>query len=1183
MRTIFTSLLSLLVLSGLSLAQQPPATSTTTVSSSSTVITADGQPIKVDAKVNGQDVAKPEPLRERERTIYVPYEELEKTFKDGGKGVFLPYKEFLELWNELTLKRKADEVKPPEDGVVSKAEYTGHVEGDTLIIDAKITVESFKKGWLTLSLAKDQVPGIAEADTGKAVLSAKPDGYDVILPDKGIYELKLKIYAAIRRVGGKQTVSLVLPRAAVSRFVTTVPGTGLEFEVNPAAAFTSRPAGAETELAFFFGSGSKFDVSWSKPETATQLTPLVLASTAMTSEVRGGSLATSAKVDLRILRAPVPSFVFQLPASQTVQGVTGSDVKDWKIETAGDKQKLTITPNAPVKDSWGVTITMESALPKLPGEVSVPELTLDGATQDRGEVSVAAESQLDVTPKPTEGLVQQTQSAAPAQGLSAVGGYRYLKHPAKLALSIAEAKPQVDVDSLTLLTVKRDTSRVEANFSFNIRRVGVFEARVALPAGWTGWEVVGLAPDQWSLEKAGVLETLAVKFPKQTIGQASFTIRGQQQRGNPTEDATVPVFAPQGVVRYDAKIGVGVHSSLEVTTKAIGDLRLDDVSSLNIQQPAQPQGSGSTELTLAFRHRDAVKAPATLTFKARDPQVNVEVLTMVEAKEQSLRHTWTLAFDIAYAATDRFVLAVPKSVADDIRFVDPNVKEIHKDFKADAKLTDTLPGAADYVLWEVVLRNERMGAFTLSLSVEKPLAAGKEAKLDLLQVHVPGVFQEIGQVAVVKDDSLEIRDYKAESLEEIDPKELRSQLQRGGVFLAFKYKAQPLKLGLSVVKNAYIAVPQAHVGHAVLTTAVSTDKGQTTEVVYWVQNNAQQFLTVKLPKQARLLSDVFVNGASQQPMHREGSDDLLVRLPASGSRQIATFPVRFVYEIPSPSAGDKLGLWGGFSVATPTLDSVGIFESHHQLYLPEGYLYTKFDGPMTLSTRDRGWARIRNAFDSLLPAFGPQLEAPNEDWHPVAGIPNNQRASFEVQVAKQGQPAKLHRLGAPATIDVSFRSKNASYVLESLAFMLVALFGLRAWSKPLPWKVAWICGWGLVAMISTGLVSAANGRICKSVLLGVFFIALVWSVVFVISVVRSIVKRLTTTKPQPPVTSAPPKRPEAPKFVPPAKAETPKPAAPLAAAPASPAPAPKPSEASDLEFPSLPSEEKKAGGEPETK
>jgi hypothetical protein len=87
-----------------------------------------------------------------------------------------------------------------------------------------------------------------------------------------------------------------------------------------------------------------------------------------------------------------------------------------------------------------------------------------------------------------------------------------------------------------------------------------------------------------------------------------------------------------------------------------------------------------TATELAFRYRDAAKA-AVLSLKSRSSQVSVEVLTLVEVKEQSTRHTWTLAFDVAYAATDRFVLAVPKEVAGEIRFVDPQVKEINKAYK----------------------------------------------------------------------------------------------------------------------------------------------------------------------------------------------------------------------------------------------------------------------------------------------------------------------------------------------------------------------------------------------------------------------------------------------------------------------------------------------------------------------
>ena len=64
---------------------------------------------------------------------------------------------------------------------------------------------------------------------------------------------------------------------------------------------------------------------------------------------------------------------------------------------------------------------------------------------------------------------------------------------------------------------------------------------------------------------------------------------------------------------------------------------------LNVQPQGQSQGAPppDTELTVAFRHRNAVTTPATLSFKARQPQVNVEVLTLVGGQEQVAAPTWT--------------------------------------------------------------------------------------------------------------------------------------------------------------------------------------------------------------------------------------------------------------------------------------------------------------------------------------------------------------------------------------------------------------------------------------------------------------------------------------------------------------------------------------------------------------
>jgi len=1025
------------------------------------------------------------PVRERERRVFVPFDELEKVFKDGGKGVFLPYREFLELWNELSLKREEDEKPPPAEAVIAKAEYTGRVEGDSVVLDAKITAESFKKGWVLLPLTDKAAPGIGEATTGKAVLRSRADGSDLMLPEKGVYDITLKIYAPIIRSGGKSRVTLNLPRAAVSRLNITVPGEGLEFVVNPAAAFTAQAAAGQTQFACFFGTTSQQSISWGAAQVVTQMAPLVLAQHKLNTQVGTGSVATTADIALRILRAPISELKIALPADQEILGVTGEGIKEWKIEeprVAGELSKvrrtLVIQTEKPLRDDYALKLQLEGPVAKLPAEVNVPDLEVIGAAQAHGEAVVNAESQLDVTPK-TLTSAARTQ----AGGNAGVGTFRILRQPYKLTLDVAEAKPQVEVNSLTRLSVKRDVATLTAELSYQVRRVGIFETRLTPPAGWTVTDVKGQI-DSWNLEGAD----LVIKLPKQTAGDFKVNLTARQTRTQATADVVLPVFTPQNVTRHEALVGATIQSSLEPNTKELGDFQQEDVSALGAAQ--QQQEANTTEL--AFRYRDAAK-PATLSLKSRSSQVSVDVLTLVEVKEQSTRHTWTLAFDVAYAATDRFVLAVPKEVAGEIRFVDPQVKEINKTYTPPQPVT--LPDAASYVLWEVVLRSERQGAFSLSLNLERPVAleAGKTGKVDLLHVHVPGAFQETGQVAVVKADSLEIRKSEPETLEEIDARELRGELQRPGVFLAYKYRSLPIKLGVELAKNSFIAVPQAIITHADLVTAVATDKAQTTEVIYWVKNNDLQFLVVSLPKGSRLQSDVFVNREAQQPMRREGSEDMLVRLPSGDAARIA-FPVRFVFESPSPHPGDKLGWWGSIAVNAPQVADVGIMETRHTLFLPgEEWHYTGFSGPLSPESKDRSWRTMRSFMSEVLPAFGPQLDMLDQSkWSQIPAVAGDVRTLYGFQVQPQGHREVLHRLGAPAEIGVSFRGRRITFFYQAVAFLLSLAAAVRCWNGSVAEKRRYLAIFGLGAMLFTGLVSAANVPVLLSAMLAAVIVMFTW-------------------------------------------------------------------------------------------
>lgn len=1149
------------------------------------------------------------PVRERERRVYVPYEDLEKVFKDGGKGVFLPYREFLDLWNELTLKRDEEDKPPPAEAVVSRAEYTGKVEGESLVLDAVITVQSFKKGWVLVPLVDKAVPGIGEADTGKAVLRSRADGADVMLPEKGVYELKLKIYAPVVREEGRQVVRLHLPKAAVSRMKVTIPGENLEFQLTPAVAYTTQPGGVAapgtTEFSCFLGSAAEEQqIAWAQTQAATQMTPIVLAETKLDVHVGTGSVATQADVQFRILRAPVDSLNIGLPAEQEVLGVSGPGLREWNVEAgAGGGKKLVIKTDKPVRDDVNVKLSLEAPLARLPAEVAAPAIEILGAAYARGTVQVTTEPQLDVSARTMTEVTRAQTAAAAAQGRVAVGGFRVLKQPWQLSFDVAEARAQVDVSSVMRVEIERDKATFRSRLSYDVRRVGIFEARVGLPAGWTIGTVTGDGIGEWNVDTTQAASpVLVVKLPQQKTGTFSFLVSGRKVRAAPEEDAVLPVLAPQNVVRHEAKVGVSVHSSLEANTKDLGDFQQDDVVRYGpkpILSPAQSEGDVTLDgATLAFRYRDAAK-PATLSFKGRSSQVTVEVLTLVNALEQSTRHTWTLAFDVAYAATDRFVLAVPKAIAADVRFVDEAVKEIHKDYKP-AKAPADLPDAANYVLWEVVLRSEQLGTFRLTLSHEKPAAveAGKTGRIELLQVHVPGAFQETGQVAVVKDDSLEIRDSKPEGLEEIDSRELEGALQSDRVFLAYKYRALPVKLSVEVAKNSYFSVPQAMVTYADLTTAVATDRAQTTEVIYWVKNNDLQFLVVRLPKGARLVSDIVVDRQAQQPLRREGSDDLLIRLPSATANLRMTFPVRFVFEVPSPKAGEKLGWMGALTVNAPVVDQVGVMETRHVLYLPEAWHYTAFNGPLTQEMKERGWGRARRLVDPLIPAFGPQLDTLNRpEWSDPPRLASETSNLFDFQVPKQGLRETLRRVGAPADMDVSFRSRKITFALEAVAFLLTFLAGISCWKCPLSKKVLFAAIFGLGGMLMTGLLSPANSLVAIAVMLAAGAVVLLWLALGCFGFCGALLRRIKEGKPKSPVKTSPSaasttsKRPPmtaptphapAPKTASgpaqPAAAKAPPPA-PAAPTPPAPPPAAQPPGSVDiLELPEL-TEEKSADGD----
>lgn len=1039
----------------------------------------------------------------KERTVYVPFEELEQVFENQGQGVFLPYREFLDMWNKLNVPEKLKKTtEPPVDGVLAGANYVGQVTGDVAEIKAKLSFESLKEGWARLPLGAGEL-SIADAKSA-ALLNFADGGYEILFPKKGSYELQATIYGRVSRDTGRSSLRLKLPRTSVSQFEMTIPEKGLEFTITPASAFSAvENADGSTRLVVYFGSSQDVNISWTKKIGETALSALLFADVQTNVHLSPGAIHTDATLNYRILRAGVNSLEVLVSDNQQVLAVNGQNIKEWSLKPEKNAQRLHVDLHTPAKDSYQLVIKMESPLADLPQQAKLPVIQAQGVERQSGSIAVSSDFELVAQISGLENLTQQAaaqpapvaQQAAPGNARPAgqlIGNYRYLRLPYSANVAITEAKPQVEVTSETLLQVTPESQDLTAQFNYTVKKAGIFSTQIELPAGFTRAEATGDQVESSTVQKEGAKNVLNVKFAARRIGNFAFTVTSDLPRAKPDEPVEAPVFVIQNVDRHEAKVGLAIHVSLKANTANKGDLREEDIRNLGalpIKDPA------ATPLTLGFRYRGTAK-PAQVQFELRKPRVSAQVLALIEAREALVRYSWDINYTVEYAGVNEFAIQVPKDIADDLQIEGENIKERTK---AEGKDEKGAPNG--FAVWTVTLQDKVLGNYTLHISHDFARGEQKQgvaAKVSLVEIKPLNVFREIGEVAVVKDGNLEFTGTDAKGLELIDPKELSQSLQRDGIVLAYKYSAHPISLQLSVSKNFYLEVPTAVVTYAVLTSSIAEDEAETTEAIYWVKNNSQQFFSIKLPsrqgKPAKLLSDAFVNGEPQQPSKRPDKNELLIRLPAKQDGDEA-FAVRFVYEVPSPNPGSRLGWRGTLNIEAPKVADTEVMKTRWTLYLPKDFRYVKFGGAMRESIGERGWEGFFGGLQFFVPQVGPQLPEANdaEEMDPPA-LPPVKTAGFDTQIQREGQSVMLHRLDAPSDIAVAYRGKTYAATVEAIACFLAFFGGVSLLGRSRQSKFVYAMFVGVGALIIAGAANPRATGLWHAIYLGVLLSVVVWLV-----------------------------------------------------------------------------------------
>ena len=138
------------------------------------------------------------PLRQ-EHIIYLPFKNLGDVFEHEDSSIVLPYAQFLEMWNRL-VQPDPQPVKPPVNGLIARADYTGSVKGELVYLDATLDVEVLSAEWAQLPVQfGDAAIGSAQSEDGAVLLRGVGEGkYELLVRGRGKHQIKLSLVVGVK-------------------------------------------------------------------------------------------------------------------------------------------------------------------------------------------------------------------------------------------------------------------------------------------------------------------------------------------------------------------------------------------------------------------------------------------------------------------------------------------------------------------------------------------------------------------------------------------------------------------------------------------------------------------------------------------------------------------------------------------------------------------------------------------------------------------------------------------------------------------------------------------------------------------------------------------------------------------------------------------------------------------------
>jgi hypothetical protein len=428
-----------------------------------------------------------------ERLIYLPYRNLKDVFAKHGSTVFMPYAEYLKLWEQSQAPGKKG-----VEGVITESHYTASVDKSLLRIKAELTVRVLGKPWVAVpvTFGRAAVGKLTADKEGQVLLRGIGDGkYALLFGEAGEHKVTLELAAAITTSPDGRTADFSVPPVGVTTFELAIPEADQTVEISPRLVGLPVDAAAgETRIKANLGSTTRVSARW-HPRTSLKPDMDLLASVKNLQKIslRDGLVHTDAWLEYDVLRGEMTELAIAVPLGQRILGVTSpnSKLRGWKKADEANRQTVTVEFLSPVKGK--VTIEVHTEREFAADAIEVAGRDDDGkylgihsvdAVRESGQITVAAANDLSLQFEQTTGLSRieddKVESLIREAGAAS---FKFYSPNIRLSILAKPVEPRLQVNSNYAFEFSDDELKLTSTLNYKIERAGIFELSLNLPDG----------------------------------------------------------------------------------------------------------------------------------------------------------------------------------------------------------------------------------------------------------------------------------------------------------------------------------------------------------------------------------------------------------------------------------------------------------------------------------------------------------------------------------------------------------------------------------------------------------------------------------------------------------------------------------------------------------------------------